>query len=91
MKHLHAYYEGKVQGVGFRASIMSLAKGYEVTGWVKNLPDGRVQLFLSGDDSEVDDFLQGVTESHLAGHIENVSVLPGSQEAGLRGFRIIST
>jgi acylphosphatase len=70
---------------------MSLAKGYEVTGWVKNLPDGRVQLFLSGDDSEVDDFLQGVTESHLAGHIENVSVLPGSQEAGLRGFRIIST
>ena len=90
MKSLHAIYEGKVQGVGFRASIMSLAKGYDVTGWVRNLPDGRVELFLSGEDTEVDDFLQGIGESHLAGHIEKVSTLPGTPEAGLRGFRIIT-
>lgn len=90
MKSLHATYEGKVQGVGFRASIMSLAKGYDVSGWVRNLPDSRVELFLSGDDPEVDDFLLGIRESHLAGHIENVTVLPGSHEPGLKGFRIIN-
>ena len=90
MKSLDAIYEGKVQGVGFRASIMSLAKGYEVIGWVKNLPDGRVELFLSGEEAEVDDFLQGISESHLAGHTEKISILPGTPEAGLRGFRIIS-
>ena len=89
MKSIHAYYEGKVQGVGFRASILSLAKGYEVTGWVKNLPDGRVEVFLNGEDSEVDDFLLGISESHLAGHIENVSIQSGSPEPGMRGFRII--
>ena len=89
MKAIQAQYEGKVQGVGFRASILSLAKGYEVTGWVKNLPDGRVELFAAGESAEVEDFLLGIGESHLAGHIENVSVQPTSPEAGLRGFRII--
>ncbi len=90
MKHLHAMYDGKVQGVGFRASVVSLAKGYDVTGWVKNLPDSRVELFLSGEEAEVDDFLLGISESHLAGHIEKVTILPGSPEPGLKGFRIIN-
>jgi len=40
MISISALFEGKVQGVGFRSSVLSLAKGYEVTGWVKNLPDG---------------------------------------------------
>ena len=89
MKSIQAYYEGKVQGVGFRASILSLAKGYEVTGWVKNLPDSRVALFVTGDTDEVEDFLLGIRESHLAGHIENVMVEPATPEAGMKGFRII--
>ena len=90
MKSIHAYYEGRVQGVGFRATVLSLAKGYEVTGWVKNLTDNRVELFVTGDEAETDDFLQGISESHLAGHIENISTIPGSPEAGLKGFRIIN-
>ena len=88
-KSVHARYEGKVQGVGFRAGILSLAKGYEVTGWVRNLPDGRVEVFASGDSSEVDDFVLGIRESPLEGHIENVSLVPGTAEAGLKGFRIV--
>jgi acylphosphatase len=90
MKAISAIYEGKVQGVGFRSSILSLAKGYEITGWVKNLPDGRVELLACGETSELEDFLQGIRESHLAGHIETVSVLPVTPEAGMKGFRIIS-
>ena len=81
-------YEGKVQGVGFRASILSLAKGYEVTGWVKNLPDGRVEVLASGVAAELEDFLQGIRESHLAGHIEHENVTPSTPEPGLKGFRI---
>ena len=84
-----ALYEGKVQGVGFRASVLALAKGYEVTGWVKNLPDGRVEVFASGDPGELEAFLQGIRESHLAGHIDHVNVAPAPPEGGLRGFRII--
>jgi acylphosphatase len=90
MLTISALYEGKVQGVGFRASILSLAKGYEVTGWVKNLNDGRVELLASGVTSEVEDFLLAIRESHLAGHIESESVIPSTPEAGLRGFKIIA-
>ena len=85
---ISALYEGKVQGVGFRASILSRAKGYEVTGWVKNLPDGRVEVLASGDAAELEEFLQGIRESHLAGHIEHENVTPATPEPGLKGFRI---
>ena len=88
-KHIHALYEGKVQGVGFRASILSLAKGYEVTGGVRNLPDGRVELLLSGDADEVESFLQGIRESHLAGHIDHEEITAASGDIPLRGFRIL--
>jgi acylphosphatase len=89
MLTINALYEGKVQGVGFRASILSLAKGYEVTGWVRNLADGRVEVFASGETSEVEDFLLAIRESHLAGHIENESVIPSTPNTRVRGFRII--
>jgi acylphosphatase len=87
---ISALYEGKVQGVGFRASVLTLAKGYEVTGWVRNHPDGRVEVLATGDEAEVEDFLQGIRESHLAGHIEHENVTPATAEPGLKGFRIIS-
>jgi acylphosphatase len=87
---ISALYEGKVQGVGFRASVLTLAKGYEVTGWVKNHPDGRVEVLATGDAAEVEDFLQGIRESHLAGHIEHENVSPAAAEPGLKGFRIVS-
>jgi acylphosphatase len=89
MKTISVLYEGKVQGVGFRSSVLSLAKGYEVSGWVRNLPDGRVELLACGDTAELEDFLLGIRESHLAGHIERESILPSAPEAGLKGFRII--
>lgn len=87
---ISALYDGKVQGVGFRSSVLTLAKGYEVTGWVKNHADGRVEVFASGDAPEVEDFLNGIRESHLAGHIEHENVTPAESEPGLKGFRIIS-
>lgn len=90
MKTVLALYEGKVQGVGFRASVLSLAKGYEVTGTVRNLPDGRVEVLASGEVPEVDGFLEGIRESHLAGHIEREELQPALREPGLKGFRIIA-
>ena len=89
MISISALFEGKVQGVGFRSSVLSLAKGYEVTGWVKNLPDGRVEVYASGDADEIEEFLKGIRESHLAGHIDHVNVTPVEPEPATRGFRII--
>jgi len=63
------FYTGRVQGVGFRFSVKQLAKGFEVTGWVRNLPDGRVELQVMGEEEEVKEFLQELQDSHLGGFI----------------------
>jgi acylphosphatase len=54
------YYSGSVQGVGFRATVVDIARGYPVTGWVKNLSDGRVQVVVEGSEEEVKKFLDAV-------------------------------
>ncbi len=66
-----AFYTGRVQGVGFRYSTKQIAMGFDVTGWVRNLVDGRVELQVRGDADEVEDFLIEIREnSHLAHHIQ---------------------
>ena len=45
---IHAFFSGKVQGVGFRNTCATLALEIGLTGWVRNLPDGRVELFAEG-------------------------------------------
>ena len=57
------HYTGRVQGVGFRFTACSVAAGYHVTGYVKNLRDGRVELVAEGQRDEVTRFLDSVAEA----------------------------
>ena len=57
-----AHYSGRVQGVGFRATARSIARSFRVAGYVKNLPDGRVELAAEGEPSEVDRFIESVRD-----------------------------
>jgi acylphosphatase len=66
---LQLFYEGRVQGVGFRWSVRHIAKGFEVTGWVRNLVDGRVELQVSGKEAEVRAFVDAIAQSELRSHI----------------------
>lgn len=70
---LNCWFEGHVQGVGFRYQTVSVAKGFEVTGYVKNLSDGRVQLYAEGEESEVTDFQKEV-ESELKDYIRETEI-----------------
>jgi acylphosphatase len=54
------WYDGRVQGVGFRATARSLAGGFPVAGYVRNLPDGRVELVVEGEAAAVASFLDAV-------------------------------
>lgn len=82
-------YTGRVQGVGFRYSIKQLASGYEVTGSVRNLPDGRVELrATSHDPAELEDFLTAIQESSLGSHIRDTAVSAIPPVPGQRGFII---
>ena len=62
MISLQVFYEGNVQGVGFRWSVRHVAKGFDVTGWVRNLPDGRVELHVTGEENEVRSFLDHIAQ-----------------------------
>ena len=84
-------YEGKVQGVGFRATVLGLARGFDVAGEVKNLPDGRVELLLQGESQEIEEFLKAIKESHLGSHImaEQKNLIDTDSSLRFRGFKII--
>jgi acylphosphatase len=84
-------YEGRVQGVGFRWTAKDLARGYDVLGTVRNLPDGTVEMIVAGEGSEVTEFLRDLREdSAVAHHIkgaveEEIATLPE-----LKGFTIVA-
>ena len=83
------YYSGRVQGVGFRATAASLARRHpEVRGWVRNLPDGRVELLADGPADAVDAFLAGVRD-RMAGYIEGEEVEERDPGGPLDRFRVV--
>ena len=84
----HVFFEGRVQGVGFRWTVKNLARGYEVTGWVKNLADGRVEMQVSGEQDEVDAFIDAIGESELKSHIRKVDFSVITPPSGFHGFEI---
>jgi len=59
-QHCEVYYAGRVQGVGFRYTVRALAAGFQVTGFVRNLSDGRVHLVVEGDEAEIQSLLDAV-------------------------------
>ena len=79
-------YSGTVQGVGFRYTARQLAEGFTVAGYVRNLADGRVELWAEGDQSEVDGFLDAVGRRMA----ENINDQRRREERpdGLNGFTI---
>lgn len=83
-------YTGRVQGVGFRYTVKSLTTGFEVTGTVRNLADGRVELQAEGAREELDAFRLAVRESGLGGLIKQEEEMFAPATGQFRGFEIVS-
>jgi len=81
------HYSGNVQGVGFRMTARRIASDYEVTGYVKNLPDGRVELVAEGEADEVDRFLDAVAD-RMAGYIRDSRIDTTDASGQYRDFSI---
>ena len=70
MIRLNVIYMGRVQGVGFRYTVRQYANQYGISGWVKNLPDGNVEMVVEGNESEIEELLSTI-DSHFSGYIRN--------------------
>jgi acylphosphatase len=83
------FYSGRVQGVGFRYTVKALTPGFEVTGTVRNLDDGRVEMIAEGEREELDAFRQAIRESGLGRMIQREDEAFGPAAGGFRGFDIV--
>jgi acylphosphatase len=86
---MQIFYSGCVQGVGFRYTAKTVATGFEVTGLVRNLPDGRVELVAEGLREELEAFQGAIRGAGLAGFIRNESVSWGDAKNEFHGFEIV--
>ena len=82
-------FSGRVQGVGFRYTAKTVATGFELTGIVRNLPDGRVELIAEGLRSELDAFRAALHDAGLAGFIRDEQVNWADAKNEFRGFEIV--
>jgi acylphosphatase len=85
--YLHNIYSGRVQGVGFRYQTLHVARGYDVAGFVRNLPDGRVEMEAEGSAAELAAFAKAVAE-RMAGFIRGVETASGTRAPSFKGFAI---
>jgi len=72
MQRRDVHFSGNVQGVGFRATTQHVARGFDVTGFVQNLPDGRVRMVVEGEAKELDAMIAAV-EERMSGHIRETA------------------
>ena len=87
MVRKHVIYSGRVQGVGFRYTTVTLARRHPVTGYVRNLPDGTVELEVQGEPEAVEALLADVARE-FEGYIRDVQVRDVPLREGEDGFEI---
>jgi len=69
----HIIFKGHVQGVGFRFTVLNAASRYRLTGYVRNLPDGAVEMLTQGQAADIDDCISDIDES-FAGYVKETII-----------------
>jgi len=83
-----ATVRGRVQGVGFRVATRRAAQALGVSGWVRNAPDGSVEVFAQGTPESVDELLAFLAAGPPGSHVSGVDTDEASADPGLSGFDI---
>lgn len=85
---VHVYVRGWVQGVFFRSEIQDEAMKHDVYGWVRNLPDGRVEAVFEGEKDKVDRLVEFCRRGPPGARVTQVEVSWGDYKGEFRDFRI---
>ncbi|MDD5060204.1 MAG: acylphosphatase [Candidatus Omnitrophica bacterium] len=86
-KQLHIFYSGRVQGIGFRYTVLEIASQEKVSGWVKNLKDSRVEVIIEGNQVSLDNFLKQVS-SKFSNYIEDTAIEELPTGSKFKDFKI---
>ena len=84
----HIFYSGTVHGVGFRYTVERCAVILKLTGWVRNLSDGRVEILLEGPQEDIEKLLHQV-DAHFEGYIKDKEISLSSYEGKFNNFVIV--
>jgi|Deesub1362B_J571_1020462.scaffolds.fasta_scaffold00032_39 acylphosphatase len=87
-KKVHVYISGRVQGVFFRAFTQERAEFYGITGWVKNLPDGRVEAVAEGDEEVLKEWIKDLWKGPPAARVDNVEEIWEEHKGEFKRFEI---
>lgn len=85
---LHVHISGRVQGVGFRDATARRASKREITGWVRNLPDGRVEAVFQGERSVLEDMLTWCRKGPALAEVDDVDARWEDADGAYGNFRI---
>ncbi len=88
-KRHHLWISGRVQGVFFRANTAKQARSLGLTGWVRNLPDGRVETVFEGDGPAVEAMLAWCRTGQPPARVDRVEVAEEQPGAGYADFTIV--
>jgi acylphosphatase len=83
----HILFRGQVQGVGFRYTANHIARRYNVTGFVRNLPDGDVEMLAQGPEQDIDNCIAGI-QDYFGGYIRDTQIEPAPYNRRYTDFRI---
>lgn len=87
-QRLTVRFKGRVQGVGFRFTCVSLAEDFDVTGFVKNEPDGSVTLVAEGEEDQMMGLLGAIRSSHLGRYITGEQSQRSNATGEFSGFTV---
>jgi acylphosphatase len=87
MQRREVHYSGRVQGVGFRYTVRDAAQSFAVTGFVRNLDDGRVHLVVEGEIAEIDAFLAEIAR-RMKSNIRHIDDQQGPATGEFADFAI---
>jgi acylphosphatase len=74
MKCFHIYVSGKVQGVFFRDNTVEVAKKLGITGWVRNLNDGRVEIVAEGSKEKLEEFIEWLKKGPIFSKVVDLTI-----------------
>ena len=84
----HVFISGFVHGVGFRQHIKSKAKSLDLTGWIRNLPDGRVEALFSGPKDKIEEAISECNKGPFLSEVKNVGVEWNEEDKNYYSFDI---